>query len=257
MTNSIIITEEEYLLIDECICGGPVFKFINSSKNISIVKCGYITHEYDIKKKEMVKSKRQPCNFYGTTQTIESIETSENIQEVNKVNKVNKVNEVSENDKLRNYLKLLFEYLVVSKKRITLQLINNIVKNKLLRKINTNYINSPNFETFEDYYKRIFSRPIEIRKQVILPVIKKNTINYLINKDLIPNIKKLNINKESDFIEDSGDYSDADSESENEEGSQKEYESDTESELIKETVIIDDNLFDDDNESDADSIFSD
>ena len=104
--NSIIITQEDYLLIDECICGGPVFKFINSSKNICVVKCGYITHDYDIKKKEMVKAKRQPCNFYATTQTTNNIQSI--IQEVNE--EVNKEVNQNENDKLTNYLKQITEF---------------------------------------------------------------------------------------------------------------------------------------------------
>jgi len=203
--NSFNLTHKEFIEIDECKCGGPVFKFINTSKNISIIKCGYITHEYDTKKKEMIKSKRQPCNYYRSTKpeilntsqkhltnvnkNIPCIENiTENMQNMN----INK----KETNKIEKELLLLFNYLLISKKVSTLQQINNIVKNKLNRKINTNYSNDPKLETYEDYKTRIFSRPIIQRDPVII-IKKKEDINYC--SSVLKNIQNIIKNTKIDF----------------------------------------------------------
>jgi len=172
--NSFNLTKKEFIELDECKCGGPVFKFTNTSKNICVVKCGYITHEYDTKKKEMVKSKRQPCNFYRSTKP-EIITTSKKVLTDNIENITENMQNMNitqkETNKIEKELLLLFNYLLISNKASTLQQINNIVKNKLNRKINTNYSNDPKLETYEEYNKRIFSRPIVERNPII--IIKK------------------------------------------------------------------------------------
>ena len=48
--NLSFITKEIYDNIEECNCGGPVFKYHDVSKNIFIVKCGYHKKILDIDK---------------------------------------------------------------------------------------------------------------------------------------------------------------------------------------------------------------
>ena len=44
-------------------CSGPIFKYVNFSKNTYVLSCGYtklVTHE-----KGYIESKKKPCDFYN------------------------------------------------------------------------------------------------------------------------------------------------------------------------------------------------
>jgi hypothetical protein len=233
------ISQKEYNEITECKCGGPVFKFINSSTNTLNIKCGYITQEYDIKKKEMVKAKRQPCGW-----SISTVNNNNTIQETI-TEKIS--TEKKDNNGPEEQLLLLFKYLFISKKQSTLMEINNIVKNKLLRKPEYSLINNkiPDINEYEKYRSRVFSRPIIERKPIIIyknP--KKPTSCSVIVDQILKNIKNINTNNiitnTNDFIED---YLDSESDSDKEsdsDNSDKEPESDdSDKEELKNDFIID------------------
>jgi hypothetical protein len=222
------LSNQEWITIKTCKCGGPVFKYSDSSKNIKVAKCGYTTKEYDIKKKEMVKSKRQPCSFLKTTAPVNNINIISNISkkvvddQITNKQITKKPNDV---DKLSESLHLLFKYLLLTNKCSTLMTINSIVKSKLLRKINDNYLNEYTKESYTEYYTRIFSRPLVVRTPIIIPRInKQDKINYLINNPLvvIKSHKTINDNyttDQLDELDDSGSDSD-ESKSDEEAGSE-------------------------------------
>ena len=218
------LTLNDYLKINICKCGGPVFKYIDSTNGIYVIKCGYLTQEYDIKKKEMIVSKRQPCNYLLKSEKNEKKNNEEIIS-----NQVISNKAIINKDSItRHTLEILFKYLFVSKKRNTLQEINNIVKNKLLKEPNLNYYNDPKLETHEEYYNRIFSEEIKnkiLKKQEKKPskpkIIVNETINNILKgiiksnqRSLTKQLAKLNMN-ECDFLTDN----DSDSETDSEKGS--------------------------------------
>ena len=48
------IDHETWSYTDTCECGGPVFKYHNTSKNIYSISCGVPKETYDIKSKKWV-----------------------------------------------------------------------------------------------------------------------------------------------------------------------------------------------------------
>jgi len=231
----VALTLNDYLKTNTCKCGGPVFKYIDSTNGIYVIKCGYLTQEYDIKKKEMILSKRQPCNYLIKIKKVEPI--SDNI--INESSRINmqspRINPIiipriipiiNKDSITRHTLEILFKYLFISKKRNTLQEINNIVKNKLLKEPNFNYYNDPSLETHEEYYDRIFSEEIKNKvvknqeKKVSKPkIIVNETINNILKgiiksnqRSLTKQLAKLNMN-ECDFLTDNETDSDSGSDS--------------------------------------------
>ena len=232
------LSNQEWIRLKTCKCGGPVFKYSDSSKNIKVAKCGYITHDYDIKKKEMVKSKRQPCTFLKTT--APQTKTVLNNENTNKQIVIDtKPNDV---DKLSESLHLLFKYLLLTNKCSTLMTINGIVKSKLLRKINDNYLNECTKESYAEYYFRIFSRPLVVRTPIIIPRLnKQEKINYLINNPLVIIKSDKTINNDSiTEQQDELDNSDSDSdESKSNEDSSSECDSKLENDFLEIVSEID------------------
>jgi hypothetical protein len=51
-----VLTKKQFNELYECDCGKPLFKFTDTSRNISYARCSYTKEEYDIKKKAWVTS---------------------------------------------------------------------------------------------------------------------------------------------------------------------------------------------------------
>ena len=162
------ITKEQYDSIEECNCGGPVFKYHNTSKNVFVAKCGLYKEiiELDKKTKKMsfITPKKPACNWevmYNGPRPI--------FVEINKkLNKSVEKNIKSPDEQLEEKLKLLFRFLYVSNHTSTLDEINLLVKNNLLREPRKTFwfpttglfMRMSHKESFEDYEKRIFSKKI-------------------------------------------------------------------------------------------------
>ena len=221
-----MLSLKEYLDTTECECGGPVLKFMNSSNGSRIIKCGYTTEDYDVKKKQMVKSKHPPCNF------IKKSEENDIVPEINNIIQTPQL----EKEDIKSTLKLLFTYLLGSRKRNTLQEINNIVRDKLSRKINRNYLDSDKLESYEEYYSRIFSREIIIKPPIIItkpkteyyPVIRNKILESIIKSRNNTITNTLDSDYSSDYSSDSDSLSDPDSDKE------------TESEIVPDNIIEND-----------------
>ena len=50
-----IVTKEKYHSFDQCKCGGPIFKYHDTTKNIFVGKCGYFSKVLDIEKETKKK----------------------------------------------------------------------------------------------------------------------------------------------------------------------------------------------------------
>ena len=173
-----VITYDDYIDIDTCECGGPVFKYTNVSKNIYVVKCGHVKEIYETeknvsKKKSWIKSKKQPCKFlcvyHGARTTF-----------YKKPEKVKSCCAISENPHiaLKNILMASFNFLFLTgynfdivngqQEHTVLQEINLLVKNKLKRNpriiyyypSTTGFLRESHRESLENYKTRIFSKEI-------------------------------------------------------------------------------------------------
>jgi cobalamin biosynthesis protein CobT len=236
------ITQKEWVDLEECECGGPLFKFHDTSVNVFVVKCGHVkeTLEFETrtKKKLWFISKKQPCGFMCIA--ISEKPDYENYKKTD----IPKEKFVVENfnKKIEERLRDLFNYYFLSKRDSVIQEINLLVKNKLYRKSRITYylpttellLRESHKESIEDYQARIFSVPI-VDKSVM-----KNITNTITNKMAnigINDIKK-KINK-SELILDNNSPSDDDSESKlNQSDNESELESkssDNESELESES----------------------
>ena len=168
------ITKKQWNSIEECDCGGSVFKYHDTTKNIMVAKCGLFRKIIEInpktKKKSWVSSKKQPCNFnyiYPGQRPIYKIDEIkiDHIAEINK-----KVNCIAENDNntLEERLKALFSFLFVSRYTSTIQQIDDIVKNNLKKEprktfyypSTTAFMRVSHVEEYIDYRNRIFSEKI-------------------------------------------------------------------------------------------------
>ena len=164
----ISISKKVYDSIEECQCGGPIFKYKDISNNAYVVKCGYLRKvieiDKDTKKKLWVVPKKSSCNWICVCNGEKPV-----FKEINKgistfiQNKV--VGDIHK--QLEEKLKLLFRFLYLGNHFITLDEINVLVRNNLLREprktflypSTTLYINKID-ESYEDYEKRIFSKKI-------------------------------------------------------------------------------------------------
>jgi hypothetical protein len=227
------ITQKEWVDLDECECGGPLFKFHDTSVNVFVVKCGHVkeTLEFETrtKKKLWFISKKQPCGFM----CISSSERPD-YQEYKKLECKEKVVVENYNKKLEERLRDLFKYYFLSKRDTVIQEINLLVKNKLYRKSRITYylpttellLRESHKESIEDYQKRIFSVPI------IDKSITKSITNTITNKmaDFGLNDKKKKINnQELNYVSGSESESEIESSSESESGSESESESERDS----------------------------
>ena len=100
--------------------------------------------------------------------------------------------------KLEDQLKLLFSFLIISKNTATLDEINILVKNNLLREPRKTYylvstgrfLKISHYESFEEYRDRIFSKKIvnhynvEVIKPIIKPIV--NNVNNVNKKKIKP-----------------------------------------------------------------------
>jgi hypothetical protein len=191
---AISITKKVYDSIEECQCGGPIFKYKDISNNAYVVKCGYLKKVIEIdkntKKKLWVVPKKSSCNWICVCNGEKPV-----FQEINKgisnfiQNKV--VGDIHK--QLEEKLKLLFRFLYLGNHFVTLDEINVLVRNNLLREprktflypSTTLYINKVD-ESYEDYEKRIFSKKI----------IDMSYVNYLKYNQ----INEINQNNENNKI---------------------------------------------------------
>ena len=191
--DSIEITLQEWLQAELCECGGPIFKYHDTTSNIYVLKCGLITEKLDIKTKTLIKSKKQPCSF-------NIIHKGDKPDYSNLQIPVRKKQEkIDHNAILAENLESLFKFYFLAKKDITIQEINSLVKFKLNRNIRKIYylvtagpiLKESHREPMEEYHSRIFSLPIIDRsiKKSIIPIIQRQTK------------KKLKKERKSQFIE--------------------------------------------------------
>lgn len=167
-TKSAFITKEKYDSIDQCECGGPVFKFHDTSKNVFIAKCGYFSKIMEIDKKTKkitwVNSKKPACDwvckYNGERPVFKEINNS--------LNTFIEKNVKDPHKQLEEKLKLLFRFLHVSNHTSTLDEINLLVKNNLYREPRKTFyypsiglfMRVSHYEPFDEYEKRIFSKKI-------------------------------------------------------------------------------------------------
>jgi hypothetical protein len=187
------ITFEQYKSINECKCGGPVFKYHNSSKNTYHVKCGYFKKVLETcketSKKVWVVPKKINCDWSSVYNGPRPV-----FKEINeKIIKHVEKNQKDIHKKLEDQLKILFSFLIVSKNSATLDEINILVKNNLLREprktfylVSTGrFLRVSHYESFEEYRDRIFSKKIvnhfipevtSIIQPIVKPVVVKKTV---------------------------------------------------------------------------------
>jgi len=159
--NKVFLTKQSFFELDECKCGKQPFRYHNTSSNVFTAKCNSTKHEYDLKTKKWINSKKQPCDLL-----CEYHDTRPVFQQINKV--ILKSVVVPDKDKaLEEKLKLLFRFVFVSSHTSTLDEINILVKNNLKREPRKIYyfpsighMRISHYETLEDYHNRIFSKKI-------------------------------------------------------------------------------------------------
>jgi hypothetical protein len=168
-TNTKFITKKAYDSIEECECGGPIFKYQDTARNVFVVKCGYFKKVLDIdkitKRKVWVVPKKVACDWICTYHGERPV-----FSEINKKlsNFVEKNVTKDPHRQLEEKLKLLFRFLYLSTHSTTLDEINVLVLNNLLREPRKTYyypsighfMRISHMESFEDYEKRIFSKKI-------------------------------------------------------------------------------------------------
>ncbi len=186
------LTKKDFFQIEECYCGKKPFSYTNVSTNTHVSKCSTVKEEYDIKTRKWVPSKKQPCEFncvyYGERVVFNEIK--------NKL--IQKANRFENKDTaLEKKLKLLFQFVFISSHSETLDEINIIVKNELLkepRKIyyfpSPGHLRISHYESLEDYRTRIFSEKIIDRSHLIKPDPKiECDITFFSPRELFPGLK--------------------------------------------------------------------
>ena len=184
------ISLDDYNDYSECECGGPLFKYHDSTRNVFVVKCGYVKENLDMKTKTWSKSKKQPCSFVN-------IHKSDSPDYNNLVlPKRERVLPENPHENLRENLESLFKFYKLAKKDITIQEINSLVKFKLNRKTRITYylvtagpvLMESHRESMDDYYSRIFSKPIinspYSRTLKNIPITKKKNKSHFIETEL-------------------------------------------------------------------------
>ena len=194
------VTKNVYDSIEECKCGGPVFKYHDTSKNVFIAKCGYFKKIIDIeketKKKIWIVPKKISCDWvcvYNASRPV--------FVEINKkISVFVEKNVICPHKQLEQKLTLLFKFLYVSNHTSTLDEINNFVKNNLLREPRKTFyyptigqfMRISHREPYEEYEKRIFSKKI----------IDQSYINYINYKQQQKDLKDLKDLKDIKDIKD-------------------------------------------------------
>jgi hypothetical protein len=235
------ISFDDWVSIDGCQCGGPIFKYHDTSKNIYIAKCGNTKEILEIdpksKRKVWIKSKKQPCKFVCCFQGNKTLSFFEKKEE--------KKTFIMENPHtmLHNQLKSLFTYLFIEQKETFIQEIDYLVKIKLGREPRKNYIfkksrKISHKEDLHEYHDRIFSEEI----------IDKTSDYVTINENVIQDIEEIEFSE----TESENELSEAETDS----LSVEESENDSDSELEEDTEDIepDIEIFDkyEDDEEDVD-----
>ena len=204
------ITFKDWEQTNTCICGGPVFKYFYTGKNIFIIKCGYVKETFEIESKTIKKkwiwskTKKQPCKFIGAFHG----EVGKFPEPKQKTNTL-KSNE-NPNDILYKQLKSLFLFVLIDPRESKIQEINLLVKNKLHRKSRKIYyyptigpfMMESHKEPLQEYNDRIFSREI----------IDKSVNNY-VQKEPIVELDEEIIETDSD-LDSSSELEEDDSEDE-------------------------------------------
>ena len=209
------ITKNEYDSIDECNCGGPIFKYHDTTRNKFIVKCGYFRKIIDFdkitKRKLWITPKKSACDWMCVYNGERPVFKEINNTLVKSIG----INNKNIHEQLQEKLKVLFKFLYVSTHSSTLDEINILVKFNLLREpIKTFYFPTTDLkmiserESFQDYEKRIFSeRIVDLSESIKKPVL--NTSNNELKmpflrgtKYIAPTITKKKIQiKSSQFVE--------------------------------------------------------
>ena len=162
------VTRQVYDDTEECNCGGPIFKFHNTSRNVFVAKCGYfkkiIEIDKETKRKIWIAPKKVACDWRITYNAERPV-----FKEINKI-LIKRVadNKKNVNEQLEERLKVLFRFLYVSNHASTLDEIDILVKNNLLREprktfyypTTSYFMRISHRETFEEYERRIFSKKI-------------------------------------------------------------------------------------------------
>jgi hypothetical protein len=207
------ITKNEYDSIDECNCGGPIFKYHDTSRNKYIIKCGYFKKVIDFdkqtKRRIWITPKKSACDWMCVYNGERPIFKEINNTLIKSITK-NK-NEKNIHEQLEQKLKVLFKFLYVSTHSSTLDEINILVKFHLLREPRkrfyyptTDLIMRFSEESFEDYEKRIFSEKILDLYETIKEKEKINcpiTLPFLKNTKNIPTKVLLKKKTISQFVE--------------------------------------------------------
>jgi hypothetical protein len=212
------ISLDDYNDYSECECGGPLFKYHDSTRNVFVVKCGYVKENLDMKTKTWSKSKKQPCSFVN-------IHKSDSPDYNNLVlPQRERVLPENPHENLRENLESLFKFYKLAKKDITIQEINSLVKFKLNRKTRITYylvtagpvLMESHRESMDDYYSRIFSRPI-----INIPYSRTTTIKNIPKKKNKSHFIETELNSDSGSEDTESEHSDSDY-SESEDGSDTE-----------------------------------
>ena len=218
------ITKKQWCSIEECDCGGNVFKYHDTTKNVMVAKCGIFRKIIEIdpktKKKVWIVSKKQPCDFnyqyLGSrpeySNTILNIK-NRNIfkDEAVKFDATRiipgpsiygikkKVLNYVKNDynTIEERLKALFSFLVVSRYSSTIQQIDDIVVNNLKKEprktfyypSTTPFMRVSHQESYQDYRDRIFSEKIIDRSGELVKLIPKEKPFTFFSHPLLPKIK--------------------------------------------------------------------
>lgn len=183
------ITYDEWLNTETCICDGNILKYHDSSNDCYVLKCGITKDDFDMKKKEYVKNKYQPCNYFAVHLKNTNNQKKESEENTNNPKKNIEVIK-NPNKDLEENIKRLFNVYFSTKRLGILREINITVRNKLHRKAQYE-------EKVEDFYKRIFSREIidkSINQVNKVNKINENTITDQFNKVNLHNVQSI-INK--------------------------------------------------------------
>lgn len=221
-----VITKKAYDAIDECECGGPIFKYQNTSSNVYYIQCGYFNKVLEIdkfsKKKLWIDPKKKSCNwrcvYHGSRPEYPEIQK----RVVEFVERI----EPDPDKALERKLNLLFKFLMISKNSSTLDEINILVKNNLFREPRKIYyypsighMRVSHYESFEDYYERIFSKKI-----IDLSILQQPNKEIKIpQKQKVVKTKKSNTFIESQFIVTSDAEECSDNESERSDSDESEH----------------------------------
>ena len=162
------VTRQVYDETEECNCGGPIFKFHNTSRNVFVAKCGYfkkiIEIDRETKRKIWISPKKVACDWRITYNAERPV-----FKEINKtLIKSVASNKKNIHERLEEQLKVLFKFLYISNHTCTLDEIDILVRNNLLREprktfyypTTSYFMRISHRETFEEYERRIFSKKI-------------------------------------------------------------------------------------------------